>query len=470
MKTAIIRLILSGITFLFSIYTSADTIKYQFFCAESGTSTTPLFEVSPEGSWNWEIAPEKKGEGVYYSCYIGPNLGVQIGSKNSPYKEATFTHKPIENVAKIILETATTSKGFSEIQIFVGEEQMGETLSLDATKNNSAKVMSEYEFATESLLSGVIKVLYKRMGSNSNSQAIYLNSISIITTSTEGELPISSPIFSHKEGIYNGPLELSITSEDGDVFYSTDNTDPKNGILYSSPIILSEGTTTIRAITHKDGYYSDESVATYTIVENNDIQNDEFILANIEDLEKGGSFYMASALDISSAWVATNFSGNKLVSTNTRDLFNTIDITPNGDYYTLQIQSKKIGVINIDGTDLTTSNNYDWTIQSGENNGQFIISNKLNNQEKPRALLFDINNGGVKYYRSSDLRGYSNYVYLFKKVNISKAKEITNHPEQLYRIYNTKGELILSTNRLYEAKQLLKNDIYIVNGKKIYFN
>ena len=454
----------------FSTFASADTIKYQFFCAESGSSTTPLFEVSPEGSWDWEIAPEKKGEGVYYSCYIGPNLGVQIGSKNSPYKEATFTHKPIENVAKIILETATTSKGFSEIQIFVGEEQMGETLSLDATKNNSAKVMSEYEFATESLLSGVIKVLYKRIGSNSNSQAIYLNSISIITTSTEGEHPISSPIFSHKEGTYNGPLELSITSEDGDVFYSTDNTDPQKGILYSSPIILSEGTTTIRAITHKDGYYSDESVATYTIVENNDIQNDEFILANIEDLEKGGSFYMASALDISSAWVATNFSGNKLVSTNTRDLFNTIDITPNGDYYTLQIQSKKIGVINIDGTDLTTSNNYDWTIQSGENNGQFIISNKLNNQEKPRALLFDINNGGVKYYRSSDLRGYSNYVYLFKKVNISKAKEITNHPEQLYRIYNTKGELILSTNRLYEAKQLLKNDIYIVNGKKIYFN
>ena len=358
MKTAIIRLILSGITFLFSIYTSADTIKYQFFCAESGTSTTPLFEVSPEGSWNWEIAPEKKGEGVYYSCYIGPNLGVQIGSKNSPYKEATFTHKPIENVAKIILETATTSKGISEIQIFVGEEQMGETLSLDATRNNSAKVMSEYEFATESLLSGVIKVLYKRMGSNSNSQAIYLNSISIITTSTEGEHPISSPIFSHKEGTYKGPLELSITSEDGDIFYSTDNTDPKNGILYSSPIILSEGTTTIRAITHKDGYYSDESVATYSIVGNEDIQNNEFILANIEDIANGGSFYMASAPELTSAWVVTTFSGNKLISTNEEESYNTIDITPNDDYYTIQVHSQKIGVTAIDGTDLTTTDNY----------------------------------------------------------------------------------------------------------------
>lgn len=460
--------------FLIAIFaqvsTSADTIKYQFLCSESGTSTTPLFGISPEGSWDWEITPEKKGEGVYYSCYIGPNLGVQIGSKNSPYKEATFTHKPIENVAKIILETATTSKGISEIQVFVGEEQIGETLSLDATKNSSAKVMSEYEFAAEKNSSGEIKILYKRIGSNSNSQAIYLNSISIITTPTEGESPISSPIFSHKEGIYNGPLELSITSEEGDVFYTTDNTDPKTGILYSYPISLSIGTTTVRAITHKDGNYSDESVATYTIVENNDIQNDEFILANVEDIEKGGSFYMASAPDISSAWVATIFSSNKLVSTNTRDLFNTIDIIPNGDYYTLQIQSKKLGVINIDGTDLTTSDNYDWTIQSGEEDGQFIICNKLFNQEKPRALLFDINNGGVKYYRSSDLRGYSNYVYLYRKVNISKAKEITNHPEQLYRIYNTKGELILSTNRLYEAKQLLKNDIYIVNGKKIYFN
>lgn len=454
----------------FSTFASADTIKYQFFCSESGSSTTPLFEVSPEGSWDWEIAPEKKGEGVYYSCYIGPNLGVQIGSKNSPYKEATFTHKPIENVAKIILETATTSKGISEIQIFVGEEQIGETLSLDATKNNSAKVMSEYEFATESLLSGVIKVLYKRIGSNSNSQAIYLNSISIITTSTEEEHPISSPIFSHKEGTYNGPLELSITSEDGDVFYSTDNTDPKNGILYSSPIILFEGTTTIRAITHKDGYYSDESVATYSIVGSDGIQNNEFILANIEDVEKGGSFYMGSASELTSAWVVTTFSGNKLVSTNKKESYSTIDIIPNDDYYTLQIHSQKIGVADSDGTDLITSNNYDWTILSGEEEGQFIISNKLNNQEKPRALLFDINNGGVKYYRSSDLRGYSNYVYLFKKVNISKAKEITNHPEQLYRIYNTKGELILSTNRLYEAKQLLKNDIYIVNGKKIYFN
>ena len=470
MKTAIIRLILLGITFLFSAFASADTIKYQFLCSESGTSTTPLFDVSPEGSWDWEITPEKKGEGVYYSCYIGPNLGVQIGSKNSPYKDATFTHKSIENVTKIIVETATTSKGVSEIQVFVGEEQIGETLSLDATKNSSAKVMNEYEFTAENLTSGEIKILYKRIGSNSNSQAIYLNSISIITTPTEGESPISSPIFSHKEGIYNGPLELSITSEEGDVFYTTDNTDPKTGILYTSPIILTEGTTTIRAITHKDGYYSDESVATYSIVENNDIQNDEFILANIEDIEKGGSFYMASAPDISSAWVATNFSGNKLVSTNTRDLFNTIDIIPNGDYYTLQIQSKKLGVINIDGTDLTTSNNYDWTIQCGEENGQFIICNKLFNQEKPRALLFDINNGGVKYYRSSDLRGYSNYVYLYRKVNISKIENTANHPERIYNIYTTEGKFILNATRLYEAKQQLKKGTYIVNGKKIYFN
>ena len=460
--------------FLIAIFaqvsTSADTIKYQFLCSESGTSTTPLFGISPEGSWDWEITPEKKGEGVYYSCYIGPNLGVQIGSKNSPYKEATFTHKPIENVAKIILAPATTSKGISEIQVFVGEEQIGETLSLDATKNSSAKVMCEYEFAAEDFTSGEIKIFYKRIGSNSNSQAIYLNSISIITTSTEEKHPISSPIFSHKEGIYNGPLELTITSEEGDVFYTTDNTDPKTGILYSYPISLSIGTTTVRAITHKDGNYSDESVATYTIVENNDIQNDEFILANVEDIEKGGSFYMASAPDISSAWVATIFSSNKLVSTNTRDLFNTIDIIPNGDYYTLQIQSKKLGVINIDGTDLTTSDNYDWTIQSGEEDGQFIICNKLFNQEKPRALLFDINNGGVKYYRSSDLRGYSNYVYLYRKVNISKIENTANHPERIYNIYTTEGKFILNATRLYEAKQQLKKGTYIVNGKKIYFN
>lgn len=460
------------LAFIFSsqilLLASTETIRYQFLCPESGNSVTPKIEVNPEGFWKWEISSEKEEDAIYYCFYISPNIGVQIGSKNAPYKTATFTHTYAENISKVTLETATTSKGYSEVKVFIGETQIGETLSLNATKNSKAKEMAGYEFVATEPISGEIRVCYERLGSNTNSQAIYLNSISITKDGSTSSTEICKPIFSHAEGVYNEPFELSISADDANIFYTLDESDPRNGLRYQSAIPLNVGTTTIRAIAqNKAGYFSEESIATYTITGNQPSSTAEYTLATLDDLESGGYFLLASEPDLSSAWVVSKFADNKLVSTKDVASYNFVHIFREHDYFRIAL-AKDIGVTQKDDTDLNTSKNLDWNIVSGDENGQFIITNKEFDKEAPRALLFVAANGDAKYYRSSNLTGYSNYIYIFKE-------EITNGlvsqrilPQTHYYIYNITGQLLFSSSDLERAKARLKPGLYIINGQKVF--
>lgn len=64
------------------------------------------------------------------------------------------------------------------------------------------------------------------------------------------EYYINPPVFSEKGGDFDDDVELELSSEDGyDIYYTTDDTTPSshNGTLYSEPITIKKGETTINA-------------------------------------------------------------------------------------------------------------------------------------------------------------------------------------------------------------------------------
>lgn len=76
------------------------------------------------------------------------------------------------------------------------------------------------------------------------------------------------PDFSLDSGEFTDDITVYITSLDDDqIFYTTNNKDPKvSGKLFTSPLIIKEGTTTVKAVClGKDGEYSDIIEREYTV-------------------------------------------------------------------------------------------------------------------------------------------------------------------------------------------------------------
>ena len=79
---------------------------------------------------------------------------------------------------------------------------------------------------------------------------------------------LAAPKFTPSEGTYNEAQNVTITTTatNADIYYTTDESTPTafNGTKYTTAINISE-TTTIKAVTFKDGIYSDVVTATYII-------------------------------------------------------------------------------------------------------------------------------------------------------------------------------------------------------------
>ena len=79
---------------------------------------------------------------------------------------------------------------------------------------------------------------------------------------------LAAPKFTPAEGTYNEAQNVTITTTatNADIYYTTDESTPTafNGTKYTTAINISE-TTTIKAVTFKDGIYSDVVTATYII-------------------------------------------------------------------------------------------------------------------------------------------------------------------------------------------------------------
>jgi hypothetical protein len=78
----------------------------------------------------------------------------------------------------------------------------------------------------------------------------------------------ASPTFSPQAGTYSGSLNVAISSTSGaSIYYTTDGSTPTSAsTLYSSPIALAVGTTTLQAIAYSQASSSSVTSATYTIM------------------------------------------------------------------------------------------------------------------------------------------------------------------------------------------------------------
>ena len=70
---------------------------------------------------------------------------------------------------------------------------------------------------------------------------------------------VTPPVFSESAGSFNDDISLELSCDVGTIYYTLDGSDPSkedNGIRYQEPILLTEGTTTVKAVCQDGDKYS----------------------------------------------------------------------------------------------------------------------------------------------------------------------------------------------------------------------
>ena len=108
------------------------------------------------------------------------------------------------------------------------------------------------------------------MGTTTLEAVAYLNgSYSKITSATYVIVP-SPPQFSAASGAYDNSLAITINdpSSSAAIYYTTNGSTPTTAsTLYSSPVSIPTGTTTLQAVAYSNGNYSTVTSATYTVTQ-----------------------------------------------------------------------------------------------------------------------------------------------------------------------------------------------------------
>ena len=115
-----------------------------------------------------------------------------------------------------------------------------------------------------------------------------------LTSGGEGEEPtIDAPTFSLAAGKYNEEQEVTLSAEEGTIYYTLDGTTPSaDSEEYTAPIVLDEcGTTTIKAIAISGETTSSVASATYTIkLPLNNSQANPYTEAEAIEVYNGGCY------------------------------------------------------------------------------------------------------------------------------------------------------------------------------------
>ena len=137
--------------------TYSHTMAKQDFTA-NGTATLSGLE--------WTLA----GDGGYWGWDNNNVKGIQLGSKNAPYKTMTLTSASVSNVKKIVISTSGASSISGTLTVTVNGVQVGDTIKLTATN-------TEYTFELDEATTGEIVFTYTQ----TSSKAFYINTITIYT-------------------------------------------------------------------------------------------------------------------------------------------------------------------------------------------------------------------------------------------------------------------------------------------------
>ena len=127
------------------------------------------------------------------------------------------------------------------------------------------------------------------------SGAIYMDEIQVTWVADETpEVPtIDAPTFSLAEDTYTEAQEVTLSAEEGTIYYTLDGTTPDaESIEYTDPIVLDEcGTTTIKAIAISGETISSVASATYTIqLPLNNSQANPYTEAEAIEVYNGGCY------------------------------------------------------------------------------------------------------------------------------------------------------------------------------------
>lgn len=190
----------------------------------------------------------------YSNSYQGQlNKGLKAAEEGQYYAaieclENAISKNPNQEEAYIALSTLYNDEGDAE---------EAESILLDAINTNPDSLE----------LNRALINLYIE-NDNMEQVNIYMSTLTDSTIKeTLSNYEASIPEFSLEEGTYEDVQEVSIISEEGSIYYTTDGTEAtKDSELYTGAIQIGEGTTEIRAISvNSEGVPSYENSAEYTV-------------------------------------------------------------------------------------------------------------------------------------------------------------------------------------------------------------
>lgn len=255
----------------------AVVLQSSAFAQEVITSTFTDQNLATKEGVKWT------GEAPGFDSQNNPSKGLQFYGKN---KHFTLTYANAKDVQSIELHYASTTKGIGTIEAKVGEQVIGEKVSVNKDATNG----KTHTFTSSSNLSGDV-TLNLTITANS----LYISKV-VITTASGGT--IATPTFSKEAGYFFDPFDLTITAGEGcNIKYTLDNSDPskENGTDYTEAINIDK-TTTVKAIAIKGDQISEVATATYTLVTLNGngtfenpytVDDIEFLDANTKGWFKG---------------------------------------------------------------------------------------------------------------------------------------------------------------------------------------
>lgn len=375
-----------------------ETVTYKF-----GWNGKNITYSEDDGSWSFDFQPAEN-----VAVGVGGGLGyLQIGKADAPYRDATLLHTPMSQVTNVTVRFDTNPNHSKALTVSIDDVVV-------STKpiNNTYGIRS-MSFDVESPLDGEVKVTFSVLDEDlkGDSPAIYLYDISI-TSGGEAEAVVNAPTFEPVGGTFTEPFDLQLTADAGcTIHYTTDGTEATAASpVYSAPIHIDYGTTTVSALAvAANGLTSQSRAETYVVAE-----TVELVPATMEDVRRGGSFYMASSPDLTEAKFARRFSSDQIVATSDVKEAVPVEIRYDGAAYSILLDGRTIGVSDNAPTALSLTQNTSWNITELAD-GQFIIAN-TNVDPQTRALLYVPDVSAIRYFNRVTVEaGYvSDYLFLFK--------------------------------------------------------
>lgn len=189
---------------------------------------------------------------IYRNSYIGV---VNQGYRALQAGEYSTAEKAFQRAIRKDSKKAEAYTGMAQMYIQQKTEEKGEDIflkAIDAQPANAELYQAAIDFYIKTEQNDKISSLLE--GCDDKVLAAVSSYVS------------EMPVFSLDEGTYSEVQQVTLTGK-GTVYYTTDDTEPtKSSTKYEEPVLLDEGTTTIRAVAYnKKGIPSLIAARTYTI-------------------------------------------------------------------------------------------------------------------------------------------------------------------------------------------------------------